>query len=180
MTAERVGAETVFGLEHPSWRVTTQQGNTWWVIDNPARGCYDGVQFPHIVEAMYQHVGMNVILAESEGAPCPYHQVEPRDGAVFTAWGRSGSGMPPGLLEMLANGADWMPEQPRDEDFEGQSTFETPEDAAVASYSPGAEATVVSVEMVNDWFARIVVDTVPSHPMDVTCLRLPSGRWVEG
>jgi hypothetical protein len=69
VAAEFGGSQTVFGVEHPYWRVTTQKGRTFWVIDNPARGCYE---FDHITDALYQHVGMTVMLAEHNGQGCPY------------------------------------------------------------------------------------------------------------
>jgi len=37
--------------------------------------------------------------------------------------------------------------------------YATPEEAALSGYTPGAEAHVVSVEMIEDWHARVVVDT---------------------
>jgi hypothetical protein len=73
VSAEHLGSETVFGLEHPCWRVTTRSGKTFWVIDEPARSCYDGDTFDHMTMAMYQHIGVMVRMAESMGRPCPYH-----------------------------------------------------------------------------------------------------------
>jgi hypothetical protein len=64
-----------------------------------------------------------------------------------------------------------------DVNLEGE--FATPEEAALAGYSPGAEAFVVSTTLHNPWHATVVIDTVPSHPItsDVHCdMR---GRWAE-
>jgi hypothetical protein len=72
VAAEFVGSETVYGLTHSYWRVTTRTGRTFWVIDEPARSCYDGERFDHIADAMYQHIGVTVRMAESMGQECPY------------------------------------------------------------------------------------------------------------
>jgi hypothetical protein len=59
--------------------------------------------------------------------------------------------------------------------------YDTPEEAALSGYSPGAKAFVVSVEMLDPSRARVVVDSVPSHPITSTCSRDPDdGRWDEG
>ena len=73
VSVEFVGSESVFGLTHPCWKVATRQGAFYWVIDEPARACYDGATFDHITVAMYQHVGSNVVYAAHSGQPCPYH-----------------------------------------------------------------------------------------------------------
>jgi len=73
ISAELLGSETVFGLEHPYWQVTTRSGRTFWVIDEPARSCYEGATFGHITDALYQHIGVTVRMAESMGQDCPYH-----------------------------------------------------------------------------------------------------------
>jgi hypothetical protein len=58
--------------------------------------------------------------------------------------------------------------------------YATLEEAALSGYSPAAKAFVVSVEMVDEWTARVIVDSVPSHPMTCTCGRDPEdGRWIE-
>jgi hypothetical protein len=60
-----------------------------------------------------------------------------------------------------------------------QPTFATPEEAALGGYSLGAEAFVVSVWMIDDWHADVIVDTVPTHPVTVTCGRNLDGTWIE-
>jgi len=57
--------------------------------------------------------------------------------------------------------------------------YATPEEAALSGFSPGAEARVLSVEMIDDWYAKVVVDTVPSHPITSVVHRDRSGRWTE-
>ena len=53
-----------------------------------------------------------------------------------------------------------------------------PEDAALASYPPNAHARVIRVEAINQARADVIVDTRPSHPMRVFCLRR-GGLWYE-
>jgi hypothetical protein len=76
VSAEFLGAESYFGLDHPYWRATTRSGKAFWVIENPAMGCYDGDTFDHITVAMYQHIGATVAYAAGVGEPCPYHRSE--------------------------------------------------------------------------------------------------------
>jgi len=57
--------------------------------------------------------------------------------------------------------------------------YATPEEAALSGFTPGAEAHVVSVEMIHNWHARVVVDTVPSHPITSDVHRDLRGRWTE-
>jgi hypothetical protein len=57
--------------------------------------------------------------------------------------------------------------------------YATPEEAALSGFSPGAEARVVSVEMIDEWHAKVVVETVPSHPITSDVRRDRSGRWTE-
>lgn len=59
--------------------------------------------------------------------------------------------------------------------------FPTPEQAALAGFSPSSEPHVVRVEPCDDphfpgrdW---VIVDTHPSHPMRTSCERL-DGQWV--
>jgi hypothetical protein len=76
VSAEFLGAESYFGLDHPYWRATTRSGKVFWVIENPAMACYDGDTFDHITVAMYQHIGRNVAYAAHSAEPCPYHRSE--------------------------------------------------------------------------------------------------------
>ena len=57
--------------------------------------------------------------------------------------------------------------------------YPTPEEAALAGFSPAAGAQVVSIDMVNDREARVIVDTVPSHPITSDVRRDLRGRWTE-
>ncbi len=56
--------------------------------------------------------------------------------------------------------------------------FDTPEDAALASYSPAAEAFVLRVEPIDEQRVDVIVDMVPSHPMRSGC-RLTGAGWIE-
>lgn len=60
----------------------------------------------------------------------------------------------------------------------GLRGFSAPEEAALDSRRscPSAQATVVRVT-VSDQTALVVIDTVPSHPDHVRCLRITDG-WV--
>jgi hypothetical protein len=60
----------------------------------------------------------------------------------------------------------------------GQSGYPTPEQAALASYSPCAGAFVVQV-MKSGRFAEVEIDTNPSHPYFVTCVNGRYGLWYE-
>jgi hypothetical protein len=55
--------------------------------------------------------------------------------------------------------------------------YHTREEAALAGYSPGAMARVISVEMIDERRAIVTVDTEPSHPMECDCRR--DGLWSE-
>ena len=57
--------------------------------------------------------------------------------------------------------------------------YATPQEAALGGFSPGAEARVLSVEMIDEWRAVVAVDTVPSHPIRCAVHRNRSGRWTE-
>ena len=59
------------------------------------------------------------------------------------------------------------------------SGHSTPEEAALSGYSPSAQAHVVSVTWINEWHAVVVVDMVPSHPMESDCHRGRDGLWTE-
>ena len=59
--------------------------------------------------------------------------------------------------------------------------FDSPEEAALAAWSPSSGARIVRVEPCSDadfpgriW---VFIDTVPSHPMRASC-ELVDGRWV--
>jgi hypothetical protein len=64
-----------------------------------------------------------------------------------------------------------------------ERTYATAEEAALSGYSRGAVARVVSVREVMhaDMIeaTEVIVDTVPSHPMSVICVRQPDGRWID-
>ncbi len=55
----------------------------------------------------------------------------------------------------------------------------TPEEAALSGFSPGAQARVVSVTMIDEWHAVVIVDTVPSHPIESDCHLGTDGLWEE-
>jgi hypothetical protein len=57
--------------------------------------------------------------------------------------------------------------------------YATPGEAALSGYSPGAQAYVLSVEMIDEWHAHVVVETVPSHPVTCDVHRDENGRWSE-
>jgi hypothetical protein len=57
--------------------------------------------------------------------------------------------------------------------------YASPEEAALGGFTRGAEAHVVSVEWINDRNARVVVDTVPSHPITSDVHQDLRGRWSE-
>ena len=52
------------------WRVNTTSGATYWVISNPT-GSYDATHLD-ASQALYMHVGINVVLFEQMGPPNPY------------------------------------------------------------------------------------------------------------
>jgi hypothetical protein len=56
--------------------------------------------------------------------------------------------------------------------------FPTPEEAALAGYSPVARARVLRVERLNDSFVHVIIDTEPSHTMRVYCERF-DGYWYD-
>jgi hypothetical protein len=49
--------------------------------------------------------------------------------------------------------------------------FDSPEQAAIASFPGAAHARVVDVQRVDDASVHVIVDTDPSHPMRVFCER---------
>ena len=53
--------------------------------------------------------------------------------------------------------------------------YDTPEEAAVADWPPRARARAVEMTRHRD-AAVVLVDTIPSHPMEVRVERV-SGRW---
>lgn len=60
-----------------------------------------------------------------------------------------------------------------------EARYETPEEAALSSYSPEAHARVVRVERLNSDRVDVIIDTEPSHPMRVLCYR-ENGSWHDG
>lgn len=54
----------------------------------------------------------------------------------------------------------------------------TPEEAALASYSPAAGAFVVRTEPIDPSRVDVIVDFATSHPMRCHCELTPDG-WVE-
>jgi hypothetical protein len=56
---------------------------------------------------------------------------------------------------------------------------DTPEACALAGWTPEWQARVIEVDRPSPDVARVLVDTVPSHPMRVTCERR-DGLWYEG
>jgi hypothetical protein len=59
------------------------------------------------------------------------------------------------------------------------SGFDTPEQAALASFSAGAGAFVVRTEIIDVDHVDVIVDTAPSHPMRCHSFRA-DGRWYDG
>lgn len=57
-----------------------------------------------------------------------------------------------------------------------ESGYPTPEAAALASYSPATGAFVVRSLSDADC-AEVEIDTVPSHPYTIECMRRPDGLW---
>lgn len=60
----------------------------------------------------------------------------------------------------------------RDDDF-----FESPEAAALSGWAPAAKAHVLRTDHLSERSATVHVDTVPSHPMAVSCERTDRG-WI--
>src|SRR5262249_10357588 len=57
----------------------------------------------------------------------------------------------------------------------------TPEEAALVGWAPVSQASVIRTYAWSDDEAHVIVDTIPSHPMDVSCTRQADGLWyVEG
>jgi len=56
--------------------------------------------------------------------------------------------------------------------------FDTPEEAALASYSPAAQAHVLRLEPIDETHVDVILDTVPSHTMRSHCWLTATG-WVE-
>jgi hypothetical protein len=54
--------------------------------------------------------------------------------------------------------------------------YDSPEEAALSGWTPAAEAYVIETRYEYEDVARVLVDTVPSHPMLVTCERR-DGKW---
>jgi hypothetical protein len=57
--------------------------------------------------------------------------------------------------------------------------YATPEEAATADYSPGAEVRVVWVQHFSQNVAHVLIDTVPAHPMLSQCVLCSDGFWRE-
>ena len=55
--------------------------------------------------------------------------------------------------------------------------YDTAEEAALSGWAPTAEAFVVRTEYESDDVVYVFVDSVPSHPMKVTCERRAAG-WL--
>jgi hypothetical protein len=80
------------------------------------------------------------------------------------------------LLDAL-EWSGWMPyeyEPERDRDDGAAS----PEAAAMTGYTPEAQTHVLAVAYVDDDSALVAIDTVPSHPMQVSCARAGE-EWFE-
>ena len=60
----------------------------------------------------------------------------------------------------------------------GQVTdgYDTPEEAALSGWTPEWRAYVIDTRYESEDRARVLVDTIPSHPMEVTCQRT-AGKW---
>jgi hypothetical protein len=56
--------------------------------------------------------------------------------------------------------------------------YETPEECALAGWTPEWHARVIETEYASPALAYVLVDTEPSHPMSVTCERR-GGEWYE-
>jgi hypothetical protein len=56
---------------------------------------------------------------------------------------------------------------------------DSPEEAALGGYSVGAKPRVLSVRMIDEKTAEVIVDTEPSHPMMSRCCRSADGQWFE-
>jgi hypothetical protein len=56
---------------------------------------------------------------------------------------------------------------------------DTPEEAALVGYSVRAKARVLSVRMIDQRTAEVIVDTEPSHWMMSRCVRSDDGQWFE-
>lgn len=54
--------------------------------------------------------------------------------------------------------------------------YSTPEEAALSGWGPSARARVIRA-LVDGDVARVIVDTEPSHPMEVVCVRGDDGLW---
>jgi hypothetical protein len=68
--AERVLQQTVGRVHHDVWRVSMAQGRTYWVVTNPT-GSYDASTLDKN-EALYIHIGLNVILSTRRGGSSSY------------------------------------------------------------------------------------------------------------
>jgi hypothetical protein len=64
--AEHVLRRSVGRVEHDLWKVTTTRGRAYWVVTNPT-GSYDAARFDQN-EALYLHVGLNVVLSTRDGS----------------------------------------------------------------------------------------------------------------
>jgi hypothetical protein len=56
---------------------------------------------------------------------------------------------------------------------------DTPEDAALSGWGPEWQARAIETRYESADRAVVLVDTTPSHPMEVICERI-DGKWVEG
>jgi hypothetical protein len=53
---------------------------------------------------------------------------------------------------------------------------DTPEAAALRGYTVGAKARVLSIRMIDDKSAEVIVDTEPSHRMASICFQAEDGQ----
>jgi hypothetical protein len=54
--------------------------------------------------------------------------------------------------------------------------YDSPEEAALTGWEPGAGARILRSEVISDDRVDVIVDTEPSHPMRVHCQR-EGGLW---
>lgn len=65
----------------------------------------------------------------------------------------------------------------RGNEDEQERAHASPEEAALGGWPPEARARVVKV-IADEYEAIVIVDTEPSHPMQVHCCRTPTG-WID-
>ena len=57
--------------------------------------------------------------------------------------------------------------------------FDSPEEAALSSYSPAAEARVLRIEVIDSHHVDVIIDFATSHPMRCHIQQTADG-WVDG